>query len=1173
MMTEQEYARLLALQEAGLAKFRTGALSDNHDVDTLDMRNAQGIPTRVRVLGVDGPEKAKFTPPGVSPDPGQPFADEAGQGLRNIIGNQQITQTNNQGLDVFGRDLARVQAGGVDVGMELVKQGFAAVPPAYGDEDPHYHQELLTAQAEARQIGKGMWNPNNGVTEMPWDYRNRIAREQGRGRGDYVKQETILDDIGGAMSYGGNVVRSAVAGALDPRGTAWLYAKQAANKQRTTDATQLKDSITKNIFNMQKPLRFGQDGNGFDWGDIPDVALDTLIDIGTDPMTLVAAGPVSKVLGKAVRGGAELAGMGKLASVATDAAVGRTAMAAGYGMGALGDGGKGDDTTMTQRLAAASLAAMAGAFAPFVAKQVSGAAASMANGMVDRYMNFTRAADDYSQVAQMARVGVDEAMNNASSGAMRYKANVLSPLDGPDRIKFVGMLNEGKTWEVIERNKWLASHEGANAFDTQKAFAGIRDLSQNRLADSSLKLGKQFVASTEGVFTETKNQMAKVNAALPEGSTPLAGFGVYFPDVWANESGVFDTLNASFADQNIKRAKSAVRQNAHYARAVEMFAKSGGSGLAVDDADKAVRMLAKKRMMKPDEWNIELIKQPSAVQDFVSKAIEGQIKVPEELILKGIDDTVDVYYRKYGWHTVDSSARDAIETMADIMNRKVGEGALFPQVKDASGKLLPAVREKLDIGQPGMVAARVLEKTMHVWDVAQSFVVRNQLFGGLSWLKNNYWENSLKAYMSGGLAGLMDSTMYNNVRHEIFQDIWRMNSGEGTSLMKSAHVNDLARAVELGVVSNPSARALGSGSKQDLQKYIYSPAGLTRVAEKEAADAARPALEKGMDAWGDALAGSVGRVGSTLENNSRYSAWVRMRDAMRKAEPTWAKDVAKSELIDRQAAEAIKRTFYDYGDISEFNRLVTKRIAPYASYYMKNIPYYVGAAFDTSTHGNEIVTQAMRTGIVEKVVRHIGGEPTEKDRKGLPDYLLANRPRILERDRKGLSVGIMPAFSRDDAIRMTGISHPLEMGKAYLEKINPMIKAPLEVLSGYDTFTGSPLVPSNLEAKPGERTGRKYLFGRGFLPAAVGAVEVDEHGNPYTQSDAYARFDKLRSAFLPLPGVEAAASIIGQDAYGKRPFTSGIFNKFVSPLQDVDVSSQMMRATKAKKKKEFGDGK
>lgn len=1151
-MTQDELLKLLAIR--ALERSDRGTLVGNHDVDTLDMKADDGTINRVRVLGVDGPEAD------------QPFGKQAGEGLRQIVGNQPLRRQ-DASLEGYGRNVSRLTTGdGRDVGYELARQGLAAVPSEYGNENPIYRDGLLRAEAEAKSAGKGMWGLS-GDGEMPWDYRNRKTREAGRESGEYAKETSVLEDIGGAFDYVGNVVRSGVVGALDPKGTALQYASQAAQKHRYTDPSQVKDTITKNIFHIPQKVRFGADDGKFQMGDLVDEGIDLGIGIGTDPLTYVAAGPVNKLMGKGVRSVGKAAGFETLGT-ASDAIVGRAALGSMMGAGLPGDGGEDDDTSLTTRLAGAALGGLGAAFAPAIAKPVVGAARTFSDGMVDRYMEITRGVQHYSGKAKIARESVDQSMNNAAGGAMRYKATVLDHLEAPDKMKFVSMLEEGKTWEIEKRNWYLNSNVGqiSSVDSTRDAFRQIKLKSEARLAQNARSMGDQFVRSTNALFEENKRWIGLMNDVKPAGDAPLIGLGAFWPDVWASRPANFELVEGSFADMTIKRASSLHRQQSQYAMAVEQFVKAGGSGLSLEDAKAATHLLGKRGVLSSEDYIVELNKQVAPVREFVTGVVGGKIKIPDEFIVKGIEDSVDTYYRRYGHFTVDKTAREAIEFMGDFMDRKVGQGAVQLE-RDAKGVVIAATREAVP-DHPMMGTFKNMESLADKWNVVQMFVVRNQLFGGLAWLKNNFWENSTKAYMSGGLVGLMDSTMFNNARKGIFQDIWAMSHGEGTSALRSADKIDLAKAVELGVVSNPAARALGSGSKEYLQKFMYSDGGLDRAIKRKAMKDAAPAWEKGLDAWGEALVGSIGRFGSTLENNSRYMAWQRFRKSMVEAVPQAERTAEKLTQIDNWASDAVKRTFYDYSDISEFNRLVTKKIAPYASYYMKNLPYYVGAAFDTSTHGKEIVTTAMRTQVIEKAIRHFGTDPTEADKEGFTDYLLNNRPRILGRDKDGLSVGVMPSFSRDDALRMAGIMRPGEMAKSYLEKVNPMLKAPVEVASGTDFFTGGELYPSNIPGKRGEDHGRKYLFGRGFLPAAVGLADIDERGNPYTTSDLYAGADKLRSAVLPLPGIESAASIWGQHLTGKRDVGYGAFNRFISPLQDVDVSNAMMRVQRSMKKKQ-----
>lgn len=92
------------------------------------------------------------------------------------------------------------------------------------------------------------------------------------------------------LDYAGNVSRSGLAGLADKDGSAMDWMDEAARGKRHTSSTNLKDATTKRLLG-DGHMRFGVDGDGETTiGDIADVGLDTLIDVGTDPLTLLGAG-------------------------------------------------------------------------------------------------------------------------------------------------------------------------------------------------------------------------------------------------------------------------------------------------------------------------------------------------------------------------------------------------------------------------------------------------------------------------------------------------------------------------------------------------------------------------------------------------------------------------------------------------------------------------------------------------------------------------------------------------------------------------------------------------------------------------------------------------------------------------------------------------------------------
>ena len=122
-----------------------------HDGDTLRAIDEQKVEHRVRLAGIDAPEL------------GQPFGRVARDRLRELALRQQVAvQVHDR--DRYGRDLATLEAGGQDLGRQLVTEGLAWHFTRYSDD-----AGLAAAEAEARAAGRGLWADPQRVP--PWQWR------------------------------------------------------------------------------------------------------------------------------------------------------------------------------------------------------------------------------------------------------------------------------------------------------------------------------------------------------------------------------------------------------------------------------------------------------------------------------------------------------------------------------------------------------------------------------------------------------------------------------------------------------------------------------------------------------------------------------------------------------------------------------------------------------------------------------------------------------------------------------------------------------------------------------------------------------------------------------------------------------------------------------------------
>ncbi|MBL6077729.1 thermonuclease family protein [Belnapia sp. T18] len=128
------------------------------DGDTLTVLTAEREEVRVRLAEIDAPESS------------QPFGTRAKQALSSLAFGRQarviVVDT-----DRYGRTVARVYVGGIDVNAEIVRQGTAWVYGRYS-RDP----VLLGLESGARRTRQGLWILPESERVPPWEWRQQHRR-------------------------------------------------------------------------------------------------------------------------------------------------------------------------------------------------------------------------------------------------------------------------------------------------------------------------------------------------------------------------------------------------------------------------------------------------------------------------------------------------------------------------------------------------------------------------------------------------------------------------------------------------------------------------------------------------------------------------------------------------------------------------------------------------------------------------------------------------------------------------------------------------------------------------------------------------------------------------------------------------------------------------------------
>jgi micrococcal nuclease len=108
---------------------------------------------KIRLADIDAPERD------------QPFGEAATRALKALVLNHRV-EVDTVATDAYGRKIARIRRGAVQVNMELVRQGNAWALSRY-----RHNADLLAAQHAARRARRGLWQ--DPAPTPPWVWRRQ----------------------------------------------------------------------------------------------------------------------------------------------------------------------------------------------------------------------------------------------------------------------------------------------------------------------------------------------------------------------------------------------------------------------------------------------------------------------------------------------------------------------------------------------------------------------------------------------------------------------------------------------------------------------------------------------------------------------------------------------------------------------------------------------------------------------------------------------------------------------------------------------------------------------------------------------------------------------------------------------------------------------------------------
>lgn len=155
-------AASLTLSPHAWADF-TGDVVGVADGDTITVMDADKVPHKIRLTGIDAPEKK------------QPFGNRSKQSLSDMVFNKTVTVETDK-HDRYGRELGKVLADGKDVNLEQARAGLAWHYKAYErTQSATDRQAYAAAEGEAKAAKRGLWADAEPVP--PWGWRHQQKTE------------------------------------------------------------------------------------------------------------------------------------------------------------------------------------------------------------------------------------------------------------------------------------------------------------------------------------------------------------------------------------------------------------------------------------------------------------------------------------------------------------------------------------------------------------------------------------------------------------------------------------------------------------------------------------------------------------------------------------------------------------------------------------------------------------------------------------------------------------------------------------------------------------------------------------------------------------------------------------------------------------------------------------
>lgn len=153
---------VLALACTAYAETVTGRVVGVADGDTITVLDADKVQHKIRLAGIDAPEKK------------QSFGNRSKESLSDLVFDKTVN-VETEKRDRYGRQIGKVLVNGQDVNLVQVERGMAWFYRQYQREQSPNDRRLYEAAEDAAKADKrGLWHDAGPVP--PWEFRHNKTK-------------------------------------------------------------------------------------------------------------------------------------------------------------------------------------------------------------------------------------------------------------------------------------------------------------------------------------------------------------------------------------------------------------------------------------------------------------------------------------------------------------------------------------------------------------------------------------------------------------------------------------------------------------------------------------------------------------------------------------------------------------------------------------------------------------------------------------------------------------------------------------------------------------------------------------------------------------------------------------------------------------------------------------